>query len=200
MQLSMLDLLAPAPPLAPVARPALPERRVVRTRAWSHGGEITVYHQDYPDPFEVEVRGVPCVIAYSGGVCTHAINPPGSPFWSDTGFRSFGWQLINPAEIVAAIEGYIDAPAKHGNGCDGKLAPWWPLRVSSWASIERFRQKTLDRATMPGMTPAEDRAAYWERADTKHEADLTALLAEGLDPFAAYPDLRRGRAKHGIAA
>ena len=60
-----LDLFAP-PPAPPIATP-LRQRREVQTRAAQHGGIIAVYSDDDPQPFEMTVRGIPCVISWSGG-------------------------------------------------------------------------------------------------------------------------------------
>lgn len=71
-----------------------------------------------PDPELVEVRGIPCVIKWSWGFSTHAIDRD-KPFWTHTGFFSFtGSHAGTTAEAVAEIEAMIDA--------DG-LEPWEPL-------------------------------------------------------------------------
>lgn len=189
-QLDLFALVAPPPP------PPF-ERYEVPTRAWSHGGNITIYSDDCPMPFEVTVRGVPCVVSWSSGICTHAILPPGSLFWSDTGFWSFGWTTTDPAEIVALIEAFIDAPRKDGNGLAGQLVQWVPLSVSMWASEERWRRKA-DRQLVPTMVADEKRAAYWAERDAAHAEKLAELIAEGLDVFAFYPDLAQP-AQGGLA-
>lgn len=138
--MNQLDLFAPLPAPPHHAR----QSRKAATRAFNHGGLISIYGEDDPEPFEIEVRGVPCIIAYSGGFCTHAINPPGSLFWSETGFRSFGIPTTDTGEIEAAILSYVDSPAK-AYGMGGKLVKWWPGYVLQWRQsigfeIEMTRQ------------------------------------------------------------
>lgn len=184
-QLDMFAALVPAaPPRAPFEPKDWLGRPRVQTRAWDCGGAITIYSADAPRPFEVEVRGIPCVIAYSGGVCTHAIDPPGSPFWSDTGFRSFLWPTSNAAEIVAAIERYIDAPASRGEGLGGKLTPWWPSEV---LSLRQRRQTDVDyRHT----SISREYRANHTRWLAEAEAKVRAL---GFDPEAVAPWPRSAR-------
>lgn len=172
-----LDLFAAQ--RAPVAPVSLTPRKVM-TRA-ARNPLIPVYG-DGPDPFEVEVRGVPCVIGYSGGFCTHAINPPGSPFLSETGFRSFGLAMEDPEEIVAAIERYIDAPAKTGAGCDGKLRPWWPGYVLQWQQSLTFELSFPSREGVWNQWGPERWEDCWHRHDMRLADAIEQMREEGIDP------------------
>lgn len=98
------------------------ERPHWKTRAYDWDGLILGSHDGSP-PIEITVRGIPCVVSFGVTVCTHAIEPPGSLFWSDTGFRSFGWIRGGREEIIAAIEAHIDEPKSKG-GLGGALVPW----------------------------------------------------------------------------
>lgn len=137
-QLSMLDALCPSPePEVQTERMA----RKVSVRAFG-GPYVLTIHEGDPEPIEIEVRGVKATVKRDrnfalsmvraiGGdrddlvwFSTYVMDAPGSPSWSETGFRSFGLAPDNPAEIAAAVERYIAAPAKHGNGCGGKLVRW----------------------------------------------------------------------------
>lgn len=177
-----LDLFAP-PPAPPVVA-AQRISREVQTRAAQHDGLITVYSDDDPTPFEVEVRGAPCVIAWSGGFCTHAINPPGSLFWSETGFRSFGYAAIDRGEIEARICAYIDAPAK-AYGMGGKLVKWWPGYVLQWRQSLAFEIEMTKQGGREGtwnQWGPEAWAEHWHRHDAKLQAALDQMRADGIDP------------------
>lgn len=171
-----LDLFAERAPVAP----ALIAQRMVRTRAAR--SPLIAVRADDPEPFETEVRGVPCVISYSGGFCTHAINPPGSPFWSETGFRSFGYALTDPGEIVAAIARYIDAPAKTGAGCDGTLHPWWPSYVLQWQQSLVFELSFASRDEVWNQWGPEKWEDCWHRHDMRLADAIEQMRAEGIDP------------------
>lgn len=158
-------------------------RPQVRTRAASHDGIITLYHPDTPLPIEVVVRGMPCVISYHGGYATHAIEPAGSPFWSETGYRSMGGMLTDPDEIVADIERYIDAPAKNGNGCGRKLKRWWPSYILTWHQSVAFElQYGKDRSQMWAQWGPEKHAEHWAKHDAQLAAALEQMRSEGIDP------------------
>lgn len=181
-QFDMLALLS-SPPAA--ASPRLPahirgECREVQTRAANRGGLITIYHEDTPEPFEVVVRGIPCVIAYSGGFCTHAIEPAGSPFWSETGFRSFGYMADDPAEIISFIERYIDAPTKNGAGMGGKLTRWWPGYALQWRQSLGFELE-CGRGMWAQWGP-ERHAECWANHDRKLAEAVERMRIEGIDP------------------
>lgn len=166
------------------------KRPQVQTRAASHGGIITMYNAYSPEPFELVVRGVPCVISFHGGYATHAIEPAGSGFWSETGYRSFGGMLTDPAEIAADIEAYIDAPAKGGKGCGGKLKPWWQLCVLN------LQQR---RAYM-----TEHDLARWDQPDVAnnrrwHDEAVAQVIAAGLDPDVVAPWPKGKKPKLAVA-
>ncbi len=177
-----LDLFA-----APVPKQAaLPHRsrREVHTRAAQHGGVITVYGDDDPEPFEMTVRGVPCVIAWSGGFCTHAINPPGSEFWSETGFRSFGLPTLDRQDITDAIASYIDTPVK-AYGCGGKLTRWWPGYVLQWRQSLGFELEMTAKQGREGVWDQwgpEAWADHWHRHDMRLQDAIEQMRGEGIDP------------------
>jgi Magnesium chelatase, subunit ChlI len=105
------------------------DRPYWKTSAYLWNGEMLV-HGDRPAPIELTIRGIRTVVSFGMGFATHAVEQPGTPYWSDTGFRSFTCSAeTDPATVAAIIEAYIDAPAKGGNGCGGKLSPWWTLAV-----------------------------------------------------------------------
>lgn len=180
-QLSMLDMLVPPP--APAKEPVrwcdLPRRKVM-ARAYDGEREFTVV-DGQPEPFEIEIRGILCIISYSMGFCTHVIGAPGSPFWSETGFRSFGLDIEEPEAVRAAIERYIDAPTRHGNGCGGKLVRWWPSYVRQWQSDTSW-SLTYDRANMWTQWGPEKHAEIWASHDARRAEALARMWAEGIDP------------------
>ncbi|WP_299933736.1 hypothetical protein [uncultured Pelagimonas sp.] len=111
-----------------------PTRTTIKIKAYGRDDyEVTVY-DDEPGPIDVEVRGCKATVlrGFSGGFQTYTQAPEGGLGWTETGFRS--WSGANvPFEreaIEAAIERYIDAPTKDGNGCGGKLKPWWSSAVT----------------------------------------------------------------------
>ncbi|WP_162559549.1 hypothetical protein [Tritonibacter mobilis] len=176
-QLSFLDTLDP-PPQPKVWTP--PPRRKVMTRAYGEDYELELYEED-PDPFEIEVRGIRCLISHSLGFCTYTLDGPGSLFWSDTGFRSFGNTTTDPDQICSLVEAYIDAPQKHGNGLGGKLVRWWPMYVRQWYSNRRFELSQGRKNTWDQWGP-ERHAECWNNHDTKQLAALERMKAEGIDP------------------
>ncbi|WP_103730227.1 hypothetical protein [Novosphingobium sp. HII-3] len=180
-QFDMFALIEP-PASPPVWQPR--PTHEVQTRAYSHGGRITVYTEGDPEPFELEVRGVPCVISWSGGFCTHAINPPGSLFWSETGFRSFGVPVLGTDEIDAIICDYIDKPAK-AYGCGGKLVRWWPGYVLQWRQSLGFE---IEMTAKRGREHVWDQwgpeawADHWHRHDMKLQDAMERMAEDGIDP------------------
>ncbi|OAN56912.1 hypothetical protein [Sphingobium sp. TCM1] len=178
-----LDLFAPPP--APPVSSVLRVSHTVQTRAAQHGGIITVYTEDDPEPFELTVRGVECVASWSGGFCTHAIGPAGSPFWSETGFRSFGVPTLDTDEIEAIICDYIDRPAK-AYGCGGKLVRWWPGYVLQWRQSLGFEiemtKQYKGREGVWGQWGPEAWADHWHRHDMKLQDALDQMREEGIDP------------------
>lgn len=160
------------------------DRPRVKTRAWSYDGLVTLYNDREPKPFEIVVRGVPCVVSFHGGPATHAITPPGTPFWSDTGYRSFMGGLTEPDDIVAMIEAFIDAPSRDGNGCGGKLKPWWPSCVLDVQQRRAYLAKHgIDRFS-------DDYVANNRRW---HDEAVAKVIAMGFDPdvVAPWPKGRR---------
>ena len=131
------------------------------------------------------MRGIPCVISWSGGFCTHAIEPAGSLFWSETGFRSFGFATIDPDEITERICGYVDAPTK-AYGMGGKLVKWWPSYVLQWRQslgfeIEMTKQyKGRERIwDQWGPEAWED---HWHRHDMRLQDAIEQMREDGIDP------------------
>lgn len=179
-QTSMFDLLEPKPAPRPYTPPVI---RDVRTRAYGVD-HIMQCREDEPDPIEIEVRGVPCVVKFGFGFSTYAVQKPGSLFWSETGFRSFAVSINwgdRIDEIPGLIEQYIDAPTKDGNGMGGKLAPWWPRYVNQWREAVSFGLRH-DRETMWGQWGPEKQAEHWAAHDARCAAALKRMIAEGIDP------------------
>lgn len=174
-QLSFLDDLDP-PPAAPIWTPE-PERTVM-TRAYGCDYEMTL-RGDAQEPFELEVRGIRCLI--TSGLCTYTLDGPGSPFWSETGFRSFGQSNVDPEEVREIIERYIDAPTKHGNGCGGKLTRWWPMWALQWAQ-SRERDFNWNRDEVWTQWGPEKHAECWANHDADQLAAIIRMKAEGIDP------------------
>lgn len=143
-----------------------------KTAAWAWGGEILA-SRDCPPPIELTVRGVRTVAAFGFGMATHAVDPPGTPYWSDTGFRSFtGYNgPADPDVIREYLEGYIDAPTKDGNGCGGKLTPWWTC------TIRQLQQERHWAVTIPDRPVGKERLASLEEQ----------VRAEGYDPDVVAP-------------
>jgi hypothetical protein len=165
------------------------ERPYWKTRAWGHGGEILAY-RDTPAPFELTIRGILTVVSFGMGFQTHAIDAPGSLYWSDTGFRSFtGHACQDQEEIRRVIEAHIDGPTKDHMGLGGKLTTWWPISVSSKVAEARWKLKqTADSYADLG----EEKAAQII-AECRTEAArlLEEVRAKGIDPYAICPDLPR---------
>lgn len=176
-QLSMLDALCPPPPTQP--KQDRVARRVL-TRAYGCSTELNVVSPD-PDPFESEVRGIPFLIAYCTGFCTYTVQPPGSLFWSETGFRSFGYATTDRAEIERMVCRYIDAPAKDGTGCGGKLVRWWPGYVRQWQQSLSFRLGYKREELWTQWGP-ERHAEIWAAKEAEDAAALSRMWAEGIDP------------------
>jgi len=172
-----LDMFAALTPVAPPPAWVPPPRCEVKTRAFSHDGMITLYGEDPVEPFELLVRGVPCVISYSGGFCTHAIEGPGSAFWSETGFRSFGLATVDPESVSAAIEAYIAS-----KDCGGKLTRWWPSYVLQWQQSLAFELSFADRAGCWDQWGPEKHREHWDRHDAKLGEAIDRMRAEGIDP------------------
>lgn len=177
VQTTMFDLWAP-PPVDEAPKRRLRLDAVIR----AYGGPHQIHrYADDPEPFEIEVRGIRTAIAYSGGFCTYVIDGPGSTFWSETGFRSFGVYTDDPAEVAACIEQYIDRPPKDGNGCGGKLTRWWPRYVLRWRS-DRAWSLTHERATMWTQWGPDEHERIWRTHDERIAGAEARMWAEGIDP------------------
>lgn len=159
-------------------------RPLIKTRAASDDGIVTICDPDSPEPIEVVVRGIPTVISFHVGFCTHVIDGPGSPYWSETGFRSFtGYYKADPAWIIEQIEQFIAAPAKHGKGCGGKLTRWWPFYVETWRQSLAFElMYCKDRSTVWDQWGEDEWLARWEAHDRKLAESMEQMRAAGIDP------------------
>ncbi|GAB5434780.1 MAG: hypothetical protein EpisKO_41500 [Epibacterium sp.] len=175
-QLSFLDNLDP--PLQPEVSTA-PARRKVMTRAYGRDYELEL-REDEPEPFEIEVRGIQCLISHSGGFCTYATEGPGALFWSETGFRSFGRATTDADEIRAMIEQHIDTPTRD-MGCGGKLVKWWPMWVLQWCQ-NRTRDLEWNRDEVWAQWGPEKHAECWAKHDAEQLAALQRMKTEGIEP------------------
>lgn len=158
------------------------DRPMVQTRASSNGGVIMLCDPDQLEPFEIEVRGVPCVVS-SGS--TYAIEPAGSPFWSETGFRSLLCGDADADAMLAIVERYITAPAKDGNGLGGKLTRWWPSYAIQWRqslAFELSATKDAGRAGVWDQWGPEKWEDHWHRHDMKLADAIERMIEEGIDP------------------
>jgi len=156
------------------------DRPYWKTSAYRFSGEILAW-KDGCRPIELVIRGVRTVVSFGMGFATHAIDPPGSPYWSDTGFRSFTCcTTTDPEEVRAIIEAYIDAPAKDGNGCGGVLSPWWTMAVRQLRQHRGFisqHHEYAERSAEQGMK--------WE----------AQVRDEGFDPDVVAPWPAKARQK-----
>lgn len=178
-QLSMFDIFEPKP--APV-RYEPPPRREVLTRAYGKAGHAIKIGLDDPDPVEVEIRGIPCLIVWGFGASTYAIQPPGSLFWSDTGYRSMATGGASLDDVVALVESYINRPAKK-DGLGGKLERWWPLYVNQWRqSLSFVLRYGADRSKLWAQWGPEKHAEVWARWDASQAEALDRMRSEGIDP------------------
>lgn len=180
-QLSMLDLMMPPPP--PIERKPYepPPRRAVMTRAYGEESEMLI-DMDEPDPIEIEVRGMPTVVKFSFAFQTYVIQPPGSAYWSETGFRSFagfyGQDVeFTPDVIRQIIEAHIDR--KHG--LNGKITRWWPSYCLQWRQDRAFERK-FQRSTTWDQWGPEKQAEHWANFDARQAAALVRMEAQGIDP------------------
>jgi hypothetical protein len=172
-QLSMLDMMIPTPP------PTLyvsPPRRDFMTRAYGEPYMMQI-GLDERDPIEIEVRGIPTLIRFSHGWQTYTVQPAGSAYWSETGFRSFGHYEADPDEIADMIASHID----HKNGCNGKLTKWWPDYARQWRQERRFMESTK-RETVWDQWGPEKQAEHLANFDARQAAALERMKAEGIDP------------------
>lgn len=85
--------------------------------------------------------------------------------------------------ICAIIERYIDAPAKDGNGCGGKLVRWWPGYIRRWQDDLSWQLRYgRDRAAMWAQWGPERHAEMWAAHDARIAAAEAQMWAEGIDP------------------
>lgn len=181
-QLSMLDLMMPPTPTVAAKEWVAPPKRQFMTRAYGVEAMMEI-GLDERDPIEIEVRGIPTLIRFSSFFQTYAVLPPGSMYWSDTGFRSFcGYQMhidgeLTPAIIAEIISANIDS--KHG--CNGKLTKWWPHYCLQWRQNKAFADK-FERSTTWDQWGPEKQAEHWAAHDARQAAALERMAAEGIDP------------------
>lgn len=184
-QLSMLDALCPPPAPAPYAGPVT---REVMTRAYGRDYLMRI-REDDPDPVEIEVDGTPCLITFGYGFSTYTVQPAGSLFWSESGFRSFSHGALVDGEmvfvrdmdsIIYLIRAHVAAPIKD-MGLGGKLVRWWPPYVRQWQSDTSWAL-TYDRAEMWTQWGPERHAEIWAEHDARRAAAVTQMWAEGIDP------------------
>lgn len=162
------------------------QRHFVQSRAYGHHGHILLCSYADPLPIEIEVRGMRMVISFGYGFAVHAMDDPGSPFISETGFRSFtgftGSALPEDRpHIIAAIERFIDAPAKDGNGLGGKLKPWWPAYALQWRDSLAFALHS-DRTDTWAQWGPEKHAQAWADHDARQATRLAAMRRDGINP------------------
>ena len=189
-QLSMMDLLCPPPP-PPAPEPYVePARREVMTRAYGVTALMSI-RADERDPVEMDVRGTPCLIRFDFGFNTYAVQPPGSPFWSETGFRSWVngvWKSDRGIvfegtidDVRRLIEAYIDAPVKK-EGCGGKLVRWWPSYVLRWRDDLSWSIRYPNRAEIWAQWGPEKHAEVWAEHDRRISEAEARMWSEGIDP------------------
>lgn len=150
------------------------------TRAWQHGGQVLAY-PDTPPPIELKMDGMDMVICFGFGFGVYAASPPGSPFISDTGFRSFAHaSTTQPQEIWQIIRDFIDAPPKDGNGLGGQLKRWVPHQARAWSEFQS-RKAMGWYGKAPQCLDIDEQRAQEARA---------WMEQRGLDPYALFPDCK----------
>lgn len=156
--------------------------------------------------FRLVVRGMHVVVDNGFGLGFHLDETkakPGSPCWSETGYRSFGGsreemdpvpgQGLTPEGWAQGIlERYIDQPkGKDGaGGLGGQLIAWYPHCVREWHQAASTVAGSPKRDMWEHLGKAEQ-AAIWAKVDAriaKAEAECRAI---GVDPRTVYPDLAR---------
>lgn len=177
-QLSMMDLLCPPPP-PPVYVPR-PKRDVV-TRAYGEAAHVLSIDADAPDPVEVEIRGIPCLVVWDFGAAIYTVQKPGSLFWSSTGFRSMCHGSASLDDVIAIVEKHIDTPVSK-MGAGGKLVRWWPWYVDSWRGNVAFELRHPDRSKVWEHFGPEKQAEAWAKRDRESAEALERMWAEGIDP------------------
>ena len=164
-----------------------PPRREFMTRAYGTETPMMI-GIDEPDPIEIEVRGIPTLIRFSSFFSTYAVLPPGSDYWSETGFRSFcSFQAHVEGSLASArlpeavIVDMIIADIDSKHGCKGKLTKWWPGYCLRWRQEKDFA-KRFQRSTTWEQWGPEKQAEHWAEFDTRQAEALARMAAEGIDP------------------
>lgn len=178
MQLSMMDVLCPPPPeeeYVPIVR------RDVITNAYGKETRLQL-PLDAPDPVEVMIRNIPCLVVWDFGASIYATQPCGSLFWSETGYRSMAHSAASIEQVIELVEAYIDAPkAKCGLG--GRPKRWWPLWVLQWQqSLAFILQYGQDRSKLWAQWGPERHAEIWSKRDAEHADALNRMRKAGIDP------------------
>lgn len=179
-QLSMFGLMEPPAPPPKAYEP--PPRRPFLTRAYGEQHEMMI-GLDEQDPVEMEVRGVPTLVRFSFGFQTYTVQPPGTLYWSETGFRSFaGYWTVGGGGITEADAAFIiNREIDSKSGCNGKLVKWWPTYCLQWRQERAFEQKFKRETTWDQWGP-EKQAEHWANFDARQNAALARMAAEGIDP------------------
>lgn len=179
-QLSMMDILCPPPPPPPMPLFEAQGKREVVTRAYGKERHIIEIRNHVPDPVEVEIRGIRCLVVFDFGASIYTVDPPGSPFWSCTGFRSMATGETSLEGVIAAVEAYIDAPrAKYGLG--GKPEIWWPGYISQWQGDVSW-SLSYKRSEVWTQWGPERHAEIWRKHDGRIAEAEARMWAEGIDP------------------
>lgn len=159
-----------------------PPRREFMTRAYGIEKPMMIDMEE-PDPIEIEVRGIPTLIRFSSFFQTYAVQPAGSAYWSQTGFKSFaGFQGridggLTPTIIAEIINADIDSKW----GGKGKLTKWWPDYCLQWRQNKDFADR-VERATTWDQWGPEKQAEHWASYDARQAAAIERMHAQGIDP------------------
>lgn len=193
MQLNMFDMLDPKPVMD--EEELLWYQRPTYTVLAPIRGEMkeVVVTEGEPEPIQVSVMGIPCVIEFCGlvgGFSTHAVEKFGTPFWSESGFRSWAGScdgITDGEELASLIEEYIRAPkGKDGmGGLNGELKPWWPSFATQWRDHFGFvLSHGRDRSKLWAQWGEEKHREIWAETDANFEARLADMKERGIDPNA----------------
>lgn len=183
MLAGQLSFMFDAPPVIQAAKLyEPPPRRNFMTRAYGEAHVLQI-GLDERDPIEMEVRGIPTLVRFSYGFQTYTVQPAGSLYWSETGFRSFAsaWTVTGPGFTDDDVREIIEANIDSKHGCNGKLTKWWPDYCRQWRQNKAFADK-FDRATTWDQWGPEKQAEHWANHDAKQAAALERMHAEGIDP------------------
>lgn len=181
-QLSFFDLLTPASTPASVKAWEPPPRRAFTTRAYGVEKAMEI-GADERDPIEISVRGIPTLVRFASFFQVYAIEPPGSAYWSETGFRSFcGVQDSIDGELTPQIIAQIiDADIDSKHGCNGKLTKWWPSYCLQWRQNRSFAERLGRERTWAQWGP-EMQAECWASHDAAQSSAISRMQAEAIDP------------------